>query len=248
MNKTTYKIIRRKKKYNIQVNGKKVLSKLWFDNIFPPSNGYWIVQLGKRNNYLKEDGTLLSKRWYKYVWDINKTGIGVVTLEKNKNIVIGDLKYNFIKEDGTLLLKRWVDYVYWSCDSLVRVYLKRKYNFLNVSTGKFISKRWYTYANEFDKRNIVKIEKTHKTNFIDKNGKVLFKKWFDSASSFSNNIIKVNLNNKVNYVSSDGKLLFKEWFLDGNDFYCTINDKLKSDVIINKEYYTLYVNGNIELV
>ena len=57
-----------------------------------------------------------------------------------------------------------------------------------------------------------KVQLNDKMNLIDKNGKLLFDKWFDWISDFNDGFSKVQLNDKMNFIDKNGKLLFDKWF------------------------------------
>ena len=57
-----------------------------------------------------------------------------------------------------------------------------------------------------------KVQLNDKMNLIDKNGKLLFDKWFDWISDFNDGFSKVQLNDKMNLIDKNGKLLFDKWF------------------------------------
>jgi hypothetical protein len=57
-----------------------------------------------------------------------------------------------------------------------------------------------------------------KYNFINTNGELIFKTWFDRVEDFYNGFALVILDKKMNYVNQSGRLLSKTWFNYGYDF------------------------------
>ena len=64
----------------------------------------------------------------------------------------------------------------------------------------------------FNEDGFAIVELNDKWNFIDVNGKLLYKQWFDYISDFENGIAKVILNNKYNFIDVNGKLVSQQWF------------------------------------
>ena len=93
----------------------------------------------------------------------------------------------------------------------------------------------------FDKNGLAKVELNNKWNFIDTNGNLLSKQWFDYISYFENGFAKVMLNNKYNFIDVNCNLLSKQWFYIVYDF----NEYGISKVKLNNKWNFIDTNGNL---
>ena len=93
----------------------------------------------------------------------------------------------------------------------------------------------------FDKNGLAKVELNNKWNFIDTNGNLLSKQWFDYISYFENGFAKVMLNNKYNFIDVNCNLLSKQWFYIVYDF----NEYDISKVKLNNKCNFIDTNGNL---
>ena len=113
-----------------------------------------------------------------------------------------------------------------------------------------------------------KVQLNDKMNLIDKNGKLLFDKWFDWISDFNDGFSKVQLNNKMNLIDKNGKLLFDKWFywisyfnngfskvqLNGKWNFIDKNGKLLSDKwfdlisVFNNGFSKVQLNDKVNLI
>ena len=93
----------------------------------------------------------------------------------------------------------------------------------------------------FDKNGLAKVELNNKWNFIDTNGNLLSKQWFDYISYFENGFAKVMLNNKYNFIDVNCNLLSQQWFYIVYDF----NEYDISKVKLNNKWNFIDTNGNL---
>ena len=113
-----------------------------------------------------------------------------------------------------------------------------------------------------------KVQLNDKMNLIDKNGKLLFDKWFDWISDFNDGFSKVQLNDKMNFIDKNGKLLFDKWFywisyfnngfskvqLNGKWNFIDKNGKLLSDKWFdwisdfNDGFYRVRLNDKVNFI
>ena len=93
----------------------------------------------------------------------------------------------------------------------------------------------------FDENGLAKVELNNKWNFIDANGNLLSKQWFDYISYFENGFAKVMLNNKYNFIDVNCNLLSKQWFYIVYDF----NEYGISKVKLNNKCNFIDTNGNL---
>ena len=92
----------------------------------------------------------------------------------------------------------------------------------------------------FDKNGLAKVELNNKWNFIDTNGNLLSKQWFDWILEFKNGIAIVELNDKWNLIDVNGKLISRQWFDDIHDF----DENGLAKVELNNKLNFIDVNGN----
>lgn len=68
------------------------------------------------------------------------------------------------------------------------------------------------YAVENFREGRARVELDDKYNFIDEEGNIIYKQWFDDACIFSEGRAGIELNGKWNFIDKDGNILFKQWF------------------------------------
>jgi len=194
-----YAVIRNNSKYNyIGQNGKYLWDKPeneWFDDADSFSEKYNTarVKLNGKFNHIKTDGT--------FVWNkpINEWFNGMLREVSNGVICV---QYDINTEN----------------------YCKRAYNYLkldgtllyNVPKEEWFD-RVYNFAEGFGP-----VEKNYKHNFINLDGKIISKVWFDDTCPFRNGFAKVCIikNNKEywNFLKPNGTCLFAEPFDATSDF------------------------------
>ena len=97
--------------------------------------------------------------------------------------------------------------------------------------GKFVCSE-ITIVKEVDVSNIAKFDDAYnfsegfaevkldgKHNFINTEGKLLSKQWFECVWNFSEGFAMINLKNKYNFVNTECKLLSEQWFDDAWSFH-----------------------------
>ena len=87
-----------------------------------------------------------------------------------------------------------------------------------------LSQQWFDYIYDFDENGFAKVVLNGKLNFIDTNGNLLSKQWFNYITYFKNGIAIVRLNDKYNFIDTNGKVLSKQWF-DSSD---EVDDSLRN--------------------
>ena len=70
----------------------------------------------------------------------------------------------------------------------------------------------------FNKNGFARVELNKKYNFIDVNGNLLSKQWFDNIYGFENGFARVELNNKWNLIDVNGNFISEHWF-DGIGYF-----------------------------
>ena len=87
---------------------------------------------------------------------------------------------------------------------------------------------------------IAKVELNKKRNFIDTNGNLLYKQWFDWIDNFNEDgTSRVSLNNKWNLIDINGNFLSQQWFDYIRDFKNGI-----AEVKLNHKWNLIDTNGN----
>ena len=78
----------------------------------------------------------------------------------------------------------------------------------------------------------------NKMNLINKNGEILFDKWYEYIDDFNDGYARTQLNNKWNFINKNGEFLFDKWFDDIDNF----NEDYAA-VELNKKYNFINKNG-----
>ena len=110
-----------------------------FDYVGDFREGFTIVRLNGKYNFIDGDGRFLSQQWFDYVNDFRE-GFAIIGLNR---------KYNFIDRDGSILSQQWFDAANSFREGFARVYLNRKWNFVDRN-GRLLSQQWFDYANSFN--------------------------------------------------------------------------------------------------
>ena len=66
-------------------------------------------------NFLKPDGTLVSKEWFRYTWAYCE---GFIRVQRE------DDRFNFLKSDGTFLSEEWFEQARNFCEGFAKVQRK----------------------------------------------------------------------------------------------------------------------------
>ena len=99
----------------------------------------------------------------------------------------------------------------------------------------------FDYIDNFDKNGVAKVRLNNKWNFIDVNGNLLSKQWFDYISYFENDFAIVELNDKCNFIDVNCNLLSQQWF----DIVSNFNEYGFAKVRLNKKYNFIDTNCNL---
>jgi len=163
--------------------------------------GFAMVGLNRKMNFIDTNGYLLSPQWFENADDFHE-GFAIVKLNG---------KYNYIDQNGNYLSKQWFD------------------DATNFSGGLSIvnlNGKDYHIDNEGNLRcdesiNFVKrghsLYKTKKRRLFGEMRNSP-RDMFDSVARFSEGFAIVKLNGKYNYIDQNGNLLCKQWFDDASSF------------------------------
>lgn len=134
-----------------------------------------------RYKYYRENGELLNKESFEYVYDFIE-GISLVKNEKG---------YNYIRENGTLISKEW----FFDADEFVggfaAVLTKNGWNYLKPD-GSFLCDECFEDAYDF-KEGFGLVKRKDGYNYIKPNGKFLSMQWFEQAEDFNKGFASVFL-------------------------------------------------------
>ena len=176
--------------------------RLKFDWIEDFNEGFAIVTLNSKRNFINTEGQILSKQWFDCA-DIFKEGFASVRLNG---------KWNFINTEGQILSKQWFDCVKDFYEGVAAVMLNGKWNFINIER-QIVSKQWFDWVWSFN-RGFAVVALNDKWNFINTEGQLLSQQWFDCACKFHEGFAQVKLNGKYNFINTKGQLLSNQWFDD----------------------------------
>ena len=137
------------------------------------------------------------------MWDTNIAATEITILEE-------------IPADKFLTNTEWwksenvIDLLYFS-DGLARVrQVDKKYNFINKN-GKFLSKQWFNWADDF-KEGFAKVKRgDRKYNYIDRQGKLLSNEWFECVGEFYDGLANVERTNGESCkIDKEGKIVVRK--------------------------------------
>ena len=167
-----------------------------FDNVRDCNDGFAIVRLNDKCNFINTREELLCNEWFDYCNSFRE-GFAVVKLND---------KYNFINTRGELLCNEWFDLCYDFDNGFAKVQLNGKYNFINTR-GELLSNKWFDYCDDFSD-GFARVELNGKCNFINTRGELLWKgdQWFDWCYDFDNGFAKVELNGRTFRIDAKGQL------------------------------------------
>ena len=177
-----------------------------FDYVGKVNDGFAVVKLNGRCNFINTEGQILSNQWFEYVRDF-KEGLAKVKLNG---------KYNFINTEGKLLSRQWFDMAWEFNEGFAAVQLNDKWNFINPE-GRILSEQWFDNAVLFND-GFAGVKLNGKWNFINIEGQFLFTQWFDDTWDFRDGFAKVKLNGKYNFINAEGRILSEQWFDDAGGF------------------------------
>ena len=94
----------------------------------------------------------------------------------------------------------------------------KKFNWLDEN-GKYVSKDWFYFADDFSVDGFARYRNDGKYNFIDTEGHILLKDGVDTANDFSEGFAQVQKDGKYNFIDTTGKLLLNRGVDCAGDFY-----------------------------
>ena len=170
-----------------------------FDETNEFKDGFMLIKLNNRYNFIDTNWNILSKQWFDIAYDFDN-GFAIVRLNN---------KFNFINTEGELLSKQWFDGVRDFINSFAHVRLNNKWNFINTN-GNILSKQWFDDVKDFN-NGFAHVELNGKHNLIDTNGNLLSNQWFFLITDFVNGLAVVMDNNKWNLIDTEGNIQKEQW-------------------------------------
>ena len=169
--------------------------RLTFDSVGEFTEGFAIVTLNSKRNFINTEGQILSKQWFDCA-DVFREGFAAVGLNG---------KWNFINREGQVAFKQWFDWVCKFTDGFVRVKLNGKWNYINTER-QIVSKQWFDCVKDFYE-GFAEVKLNDKYNFINTKGQLLSNQWFDDTVHFRMGFARVKLNGKWNIINTEGQIL-----------------------------------------
>ena len=216
-----------------------------FDWVNDESDGFGVVKLNNKWNYLDENNKLLSDKWFDICYKFEE-GFGKVILNGeacyiNQN---GELLYknsiikeNIKFEDAQSLLdsgkapKEVFDFVNIEFGGFREVRLNNKYNYIDENNKLLSPELWFDecgiFKNDFglnkklkdgEKYGYGRVRLNGKYNYIKPDGTLLSDTWFGLCEEFKGGFAVVYLNDKYNYINPDGKFLSPDFRFDSLHF------------------------------
>ena len=171
-------VTNKKSKKNFIDKDGNFLSKDWYDDACSFECGFGRVHdVNKKGwNYIDRNGNILSPNlWFKHIDNFCDFGLALVN-ENNYD------RYNFIRRDGSLVIDGWFKFADHFREGFAQVEMiingRESYNFIN-SKGTIISPDvWFRGVSNF-RNGVAKVtDFSGKINYINEDGKLLFKDWF----------------------------------------------------------------------
>ena len=222
-----YRVVTLYDKWNwISADNRLVSPNKWFNGCDKFKNGYAIVTINYKYNFVNTNFKYISNQWFDECYAFSN---GYATVKLNG-------KWNWIDTNGNYISDQLFDW----CDNFSNGYaivkLDNKYNFINTNCN-YLSEQWFYWCDSFNNGYAI-VRLNNKYNFIDTNGNYISEQWFDWCDKFSNGYSIFRLNNKYNFIDTNGNYLSKQWFDWCDDF-----SNGYSVVILNHKYNLIYTNG-----
>lgn len=202
----------------------KVITNRKFSEIQNFVNGYAIVRIREKYNYIDASGRLLSDKWFNMCNDFLDDGYGCAVVSDNKG-------QGIIDKNGHLLFQN-INYDiesgsegFWIV-SLIddKSVSRKKTNFVDM-TGQLLLNDWYEDCDSFCNGCAIVTkydykDKYYQMTYVDTNGKFICKQsngkpvWFDSCSDFHEcGIAMVYTEDRyVDFINKKGKSISKDNF------------------------------------
>ena len=238
-----------------------------FDYVEYFINGYKVVRLNDKFNWISKDNRLVShEKWFDSVYNFTQNGYANGWINETKYIVDtnGNVYYVTLDNAHELLYKGFghnviFDDVYDFVNGYAMVQLNDKWNWISKDNRLVSHEQWYDWCDDFNKNGYAKSKIDNKTYNIDTNGQILEEITFDNVHElldkgyspnyifdyiygFVNSYACVRLNRKYNWISRDFRLVSPyQWFDRVNHF----NEKGYALAMIGDTKYIVDTNGQL---
>ena len=200
-----------------------------FDVYYGFHEGFAVVELKGRRNFINTQGEILSKTWFDSCYDFHE---GFARVQLNNMC-------NFINIHGEIISKTWFDSCYGFHEGFAVVQLNKKCNFITKQC-EILSQTWFDECHNFHE-GFAAVELKGKSNFIDKQGEILSQAWFDTCYDFHEGFAPVQRSdNEWNFINRKGEILSQTWFDNFNDF----NNGF-APVQLNNKWNFINIHGEI---
>ena len=199
-----------------------------FEEIYDFHDGYAMVKLNRKWNFINRTNKLLSDTWFDGVDNFYDGYAKVMLVDK----------YNFINQNGKCISDTWFDWVDDFHNGYAIVVLMDKCNFIDKN-GKRVSDTWYDEVYTFYD-GYAKVQLDNKWNLIDTHGKCISDTWYDWVDNFYDGYTRVKLDGKCNLIDKSGKCISDTWFEWVDVFYNGY-----TQVMLDGKWYYIDTNGNL---
>jgi len=234
-------------KFNLIDENKNLLCDTWYDKMNDFENGYAVVSLGGKYNYINYDGKLLLNEFVAHAKSF-EFGIAIVTKNNGKD--------NIISTNGKYLLGDDFDGIEDFDSNKLSIVIKNgKYNLLDTKGNLVLDEWYYTLSQSRDKSDIYYVTRRKTTDkfeenlFDAKSKKFVSDLWFDiilgnSYKGIFTVVKNIDGTEKRNFISlSKGNLLSDVWF-DKTSYF--VYDR--ASVVVNGEPKIIDTNGNFVFI
>ena len=155
-----------------------------FDDIDFELEGFRVVKLKDKWNYLDKNNKLLSNIWFDWCSPFDDH-FGIVKLNG---------KHNYLKPDGKLLSEQWFDYCCNFYEGFGVVELNEKWNYIKLD-GELLSDIWFNDCwNFYDGFGRVRLNDKYK--HINKNGEIFSDDCFNKRHFYENQTLYSTITKK----------------------------------------------------
>ena len=134
--------------------------RLKFDQVDEFNDGFAVVKLNGKANFINTEGQILSTQWFSWAWNFTE---GFARVQLNG-------EWNFINTEGKLLSQQWFNATQGFNDGFAVVQLNGKWNFINTE-GQFLSTEWFDWVGNFNE-GFAKVGLNGQDNVINTDGQI----------------------------------------------------------------------------
>ena len=177
--------------------------------------GYAVVKLNDKYNYIDEDCNYLLDKWCDCCYRFKN---GLARIEREKDDEYDEYECNVINRNGKCISDTWYDYISDFDNGFFKVRKNKTYNMMRLD-GSIVSDQWFNYMGHNTSENYVFVTMNangkRKVNFISlENGSLIYNVWFDDIGDYSveDKVGVGTIGNKQNILKpSTGEIILNEW-------------------------------------